>query len=103
MSAGDLADPGIFESICGIIADAGIEPPNLVVEVTESVLVDDTEQTMNSLVQFKDLGVELSLDDFGTAFSSLSYVRRFPFDHLKLDILFTAELPHSARSMILVE
>lgn len=46
---------------------------------------------------------ELALDDFGTAFSSLSYVRRFPFDHLNLDILFTSELPHSTRSMLLVE
>ena len=48
-------------------------------------------------------GVGLALDDFGTAFSSLSYVRRFPFNNLKLDISFTSELPHSTRSMLLVE
>ena len=58
---------------------------------------------MEFLDQLKDLGVGLALDDFGTAFSSLSYVRRFPFDRLKLDISFTSELPHSTRSMLLVE
>jgi EAL domain-containing protein (putative c-di-GMP-specific phosphodiesterase class I) len=47
--------------------------------------------------------VGLALDDFGTAFSSISYVRRFPFDHLKLDISFTPELPHSTHSTLLVE
>ena len=102
MSVTDLSDPGLFESISGIIKDAGIDPADLVVEITESVLLDDTEQTMGFLRQLKDLGVGLALDDFGTAFSSLSYVRRFPFDHLKLDISFTSELPHSGRSMQLV-
>jgi EAL domain-containing protein (putative c-di-GMP-specific phosphodiesterase class I) len=102
MSVTDLSDPGLFQSISGIISDAGIEPADLLLEVTESVLLDDTEQTVNFLGQLKNLGVGLALDDFGTAFSSLSYVRRFPFDHLKLDISFTSELPHSIRAMLLV-
>jgi EAL domain-containing protein (putative c-di-GMP-specific phosphodiesterase class I) len=103
MSVTDLSDPGLFESISGIIRRAGIEPIDLVIEVTESVLLDDTEQTMIFLGQLKDLGVGLALDDFGTAFSSLSYVRRFPFDDLKLDISFTSELPDSIRATLLVE
>jgi EAL domain-containing protein (putative c-di-GMP-specific phosphodiesterase class I) len=103
MSASDLADPGLFESILGIVNRTGIDPTDLVVEVTESVLLDDTEQTMEVLTGLKGLGVGLAIDDFGTAFSSLSYVRRFPFDHLKLDISFTAELPNSVRTMLLVE
>ena len=78
MSVTDLSDPGLFESISGIVRDAGIDPADLVVEITESVLLDDTEQTMDFLGRLKDLGVGLALDDFGTAFSSLSYVRRFP-------------------------
>jgi len=64
-----------------------------VVEVTESVLLDDSDTTMRFLSQLNAIGVKLALDDFGTAFSSISYVRRFPFDHLKLDLSFTAELP----------
>jgi EAL domain-containing protein (putative c-di-GMP-specific phosphodiesterase class I) len=103
LSVNDLSDPDLFESISGIITRAGIDPADLVVEITESVLLDDTEQTMDFFNRLKGLGVGLALDDFGTAFSSLSYVRRFPFDHLKLDISFTSELPHSIRSMLLVE
>jgi EAL domain-containing protein (putative c-di-GMP-specific phosphodiesterase class I) len=103
MSVTDLSDPGLFETISGIVREAGIDPVDLVIEITESVLLDDTEQTIHFLGQLKDLGVGLALDDFGTAFSSLSYVRRFPFDRLKLDTSFTSELPQSTRSMLLVE
>lgn len=103
MSVTDLSDPGLFESISGIVRHACIDPADLVLEVTESVLLEDTAQTMGFLARFKDMGVGLALDDFGTAFSSLSYVRRFPFDRLKLDISFISELPHSTRSMLLVE
>jgi EAL domain-containing protein (putative c-di-GMP-specific phosphodiesterase class I) len=103
MSVTDLSDPGLFETISGIVDEAGIDPADLVIEITESVLLDDAEHTIHFLGQLKDLGVGLALDDFGTAFSSLSYVRRFPFDRLKLDISFTSELPQSTRSMLLVE
>jgi EAL domain-containing protein (putative c-di-GMP-specific phosphodiesterase class I) len=103
MSVTDLSDPVLFETISGIVSDAEIDPVDLVIEITESVLLDDTEQTIHFLGQLKDLGVGLALDDFGTAFSSLSYVLRFPFDRLKLDISFTSELPQSTRSMLLVE
>jgi diguanylate cyclase len=58
---------------------------------------------MTFLAKLNEIGVRLALDDFGTAFSSVSYIRRFPFDHLKLDISFTAEITSSVRSRILVE
>lgn len=102
-SASDLSDRDLFDSISSMVTGAGIDPSDLVIEVTESVLLEETEQTMGFLHRLKEFGVGLALDDFGTAFSSLSYVRRFPFDHLKLDISFTSELPHSTRSMLLVE
>jgi EAL domain-containing protein (putative c-di-GMP-specific phosphodiesterase class I) len=103
LSASDLLDPTLFDAIFATVKDAGITPTDLVVEVTESVLLDDTEQSMEFLTRLRSLGVKLALDDFGTAFSSLSYVRRFPFDHLKLDLSFTSDLPDSTRSMLLVE
>jgi EAL domain-containing protein (putative c-di-GMP-specific phosphodiesterase class I) len=103
LSASDILDPGLFQSITDILSDSNVDPQHLVVEVTESVLLDDSSMTMQFLSQLNDVGVKLALDDFGTAFSSISYVRRFPFDHLKLDISFTAELPHSIRSLLLVE
>jgi EAL domain-containing protein (putative c-di-GMP-specific phosphodiesterase class I) len=103
LSASDILDPGLFRSISNILSESNVDPQHLVVEVTESVLLDDSDATLTFLSQLNNVGVKLALDDFGTAFSSISYVRRFPFDHLKLDISFTAELPNSIRSMLLVE
>jgi EAL domain-containing protein (putative c-di-GMP-specific phosphodiesterase class I) len=94
---------GIFDTLAQIIAVAGLDPGTLVIEVTESVLLDDSETTLGFLIKLHELGVGIALDDFGTAFSSLSYVRRFPFDHLKLDVSFIAEVLTSTRSLLLVE
>ncbi len=103
ISASDILDPALFQSIDDILVSAEVDPGTLVIEITESVLLDDTEATMNFLAKLNDIGVRLALDDFGTAFSSVSYIRRFPFDHLKLDISFTAEITSSVRSRLLVE
>lgn len=103
ISASDILDPGLFHSITEILASSHVHPSTLVVEITESVLLDDTEATMTFLSSLNEIGVRLALDDFGTAFSSVSYLRRFPFDHLKLDISFTAEVTSSVRSRVLVE
>ncbi len=103
MSVNDLSSPDLFDSIAGILAQVGIDPADFVVEITESMLLHDTKETADFLGRLKTLGVGMALDDFGTAFSSLSYIRRFPFDHLKLDMSFTSELPHSARGMVLVQ
>lgn len=103
VSASDLSNLDFLESFSATVIGAGIDSADLMVEITESVLLGVTERTIDFLTRLKGLGVGLALDDFGTAFSSLSYVRRIPFDHLKLDISFTAELPHSIRSMLLVE
>jgi EAL domain-containing protein (putative c-di-GMP-specific phosphodiesterase class I) len=103
VSASDLSNLEFLESFSATVTGAGIDPTDLMVEITESVLLGETERTMDFLTRLKGLGVGLALDDFGTAYSSLSYVRRLPFDHLKLDVSFTAELPHSIRSMLLVE
>jgi EAL domain-containing protein (putative c-di-GMP-specific phosphodiesterase class I) len=103
LSARDLSMSNLFSSIAGIVERTSVDPADLIFEVTESVLLDDSDETIEFLASLKRLGARLSLDDFGTAFSSLSYVRRFPFDQLKLDISFTSELPASPRSMLLVE
>jgi EAL domain-containing protein (putative c-di-GMP-specific phosphodiesterase class I) len=103
LSASDVANPGLFDLIEKSLVGAGVDPADLIIEITESVLLGDTAQTLDFLTRIKALGVGLALDDFGTAFSALSYVRRFPFDHVKLDVSFTADLPGSTRSMLLVE
>lgn len=103
LSACDIANPDLFESMSDAISKSGVRASDVVVEVTESVLLDDSQGTSEFLSRLKALGVSLALDDFGTAFSSISYLRRFPFDRLKLDMSFTSELPHSIRSMLLIE
>jgi EAL domain-containing protein (putative c-di-GMP-specific phosphodiesterase class I) len=103
LSARDLSVPHLFASISEIVERTSVDPVDLVFELTESVLLKDSTETFEFLAGLKKLGARLSLDDFGTAFSSLSYVRRFPFDQLKLDSSFISELPESPRSMLLVE
>jgi EAL domain-containing protein (putative c-di-GMP-specific phosphodiesterase class I) len=102
LSASDLSNPDLTDSIAEVITESGVDAQDIVIEITESVLLDDSERTINFLQQLKLLGVGLAIDDFGTAYSSISYVLRFPFDHLKLDMSFTAELPESQRSMALI-
>jgi EAL domain-containing protein (putative c-di-GMP-specific phosphodiesterase class I) len=103
VSASGLARTETARNIADALTEAELRADHLVLEITETVFLDDTDEVGASLARLKEIGVLLALDDFGTAFSSLSYLRRFPFDEIKLDTSFTAELPGSARSMLVVE
>jgi len=102
-SVSDLHEEGLFEMVSELITFAGIDPRSLIFEITETVLLMDSEPTIRLFTKLRELGVKMALDDFGTAFSSLSYLRRFLFDHLKLDISFIAEVLTSTRTLLLVE
>ena len=74
------------------LAESGIEPNRLELEITESLFIDDVEGTLASLHSLRALGVRVALDDFGTGYSSLSYLRSFPFDKIKIDRSFIVDL-----------
>ena len=88
----------LLNTIIGALAANQIDPRRLELEITESVLMSDTEFTLQRLRQLKDIGIRIALDDFGTGFSSLSYLRRFPFDKLKIDKSFVQDIEFSADS-----
>jgi EAL domain-containing protein (putative c-di-GMP-specific phosphodiesterase class I) len=71
-------------------------------EITEAVMLQDTETTLATLAQLKGLGLRISMDDFGTGYSSLSYLRKFPFDKIKIDQSFIRDLSTRPESMAII-
>ncbi|MGZ4561646.1 MAG: EAL domain-containing protein [Mycobacteriaceae bacterium] len=103
VSASGLTRPETAAEFADAIASTSVNPAQVTLEITETVLLEESDAVLDGLNRLRNLGVKLALDDFGTAFSSLSYLRRFPFDAIKLDVSFTADLPHTPRSTLLVE
>jgi diguanylate cyclase (GGDEF)-like protein len=87
-------DPALVSQIADILRRCGLAAAQLELEITERVLLRATEANLATLADLKRLGVRLSLDDFGTGHSSLGYLRRFPFDEIKLDRSFVGALRH---------
>jgi diguanylate cyclase (GGDEF)-like protein/PAS domain S-box-containing protein len=93
VSARQLCSPDLIGQVRDALAGSGLPPGALELELTESALIEDLDQSVQVLQGLKALGVRLSIDDFGTGYSSLSYLRRLPIDVLKLDRSFVAENP----------
>nr|WP_301003982.1 EAL domain-containing protein [Arsukibacterium sp.] len=85
-----------------ILKRTGVKPRAVIFEITESMLMGDTDAAINQLNQLKRLGVSLSIDDFGTGYSSLSYLKRFPVDELKIDRSFVKDIPQDRNDMDIV-
>ena len=92
LSASQFRDSGLVESIRRALDDAGLDARYLEVELTESAVMSDPEQSIAILEQLSAMGVLVSVDDFGTGYSSMSYLRRFPIDKLKIDRVFIDEI-----------
>src|SRR5690606_2797233 len=92
LSGRQLAQRDIAETVALALHDSGCDPGLLVIEITETVLLDDVEQAARTLDALHDIGVKLSMDDFGTGYSSLTYLRRFPIDIVKVDRSFVNQL-----------
>ncbi len=94
--------PNLFRIVEGVLAETGLSPHLLSLEVTESLVMQDVDRAIETLLLLKHLGVHLAIDDFGTGYSSLSYLRRFPIDLLKIDRSFIMEIPEIADDMAIV-
>ena len=103
LSPRQVTSPGIVEMVETVLAETGLDPALLTLEITEGVLVTESEATGQTLIDLKALGLRLVLDDFGTGYSSLAYLRRFPIDGLKIDRRFIAAMDTSTPDRTIVE
>ncbi len=92
----------IEQSVILALQESGIDPSQLELELTESILIGDTEQVLETVMRLKRMGVKLSIDDFGTGYSSLSYLKRFKVDKLKIDQSFIRNLASDAEDAVIV-
>jgi len=92
VSAVEFSDNGFVAGVRAVLSETGLESRYLELELTESVLMEDAESMAAVLQELKAMGVHLAVDDFGTRYSSLSYLRRFPFDALKIDQSFVNQI-----------
>jgi diguanylate cyclase (GGDEF)-like protein len=102
VSAAEFHRGGFLADIRAILADTGLDPHHLVLEVTESGLMQAAHSTMAILAALRELGIQIAVDDFGTGYSSLSYLHRFPVDILKIDQSFVQDLRTASDESILV-
>ena len=102
LSALQFASDNLLELVTRALSDAGLAPTRLELEITESLLMNNTEQVMGVLRALSALGVSIAMDDFGTGYSSLAYLWRFPFDKVKIDRAFTHNLGHDAKVGVIV-
>ena len=95
--------PGFLDSVKQVLARSGLPPALLELELTEGVLMDSAEHTIQALQALRQLGVHIALDDFGTGFSSLSYLKRLPINKLKVDRSFVGDVAVDSRDAAIVE
>jgi EAL domain-containing protein (putative c-di-GMP-specific phosphodiesterase class I) len=102
VSARQLETDAFLDDVRQALADSGLHPGSLVIEITETTLMRDLETTVRRLQALKELGVLIAIDDFGTGYSSLAYLRKFPVDALKIDRSFVAAMADSPASAALI-
>ncbi|MDR2839419.1 MAG: EAL domain-containing protein [Azonexus sp.] len=94
VSARQLRQRHFCEMVAGVLADSGLPPELLEIEITESSIMENPQETIGVLTRLCSMGVTLAIDDFGTGYSSLAYLKLFPLDHLKIDRSFVADIEH---------
>jgi len=103
LSPVQLLHDGIVATLRDVVAETGIDPRRLELEITETALLNQSERVLATLYELRSVGVRTVLDDFGTGYSSLSYLRSFPFDAIKIDQSFVREIGNSPDCLAIVE
>ncbi len=98
LSIRQLDDPSFIQFLNEVLSETGIEGDWLELEITESMLVNDRESVIQTLLTIKKLGIKVTIDDFGTGYSSLSYIHNFPIDFLKIDQSFIRDIQLDSRA-----
>lgn len=103
LSAIQVGHRDLVSSVISVLAETGLDPRRLELEITETVMLDDSESNLATLHRFKELGIRIALDDFGTGYSSLNYLRSFPFDKVKIDRSFARDLDRSPQCNVIMQ
>lgn len=103
LSPRQFSEESLLDDIKSALAESGLEASDLELEITESMVMDDSEQAVNTLRRLKDLGIRVAIDDFGTGYSSLAYLKRFPIDSVKVDRSFVEDIPQDVDSMAIAQ
>lgn len=102
LSPVQLTKSGLVEAVTEALEAAKLDPKRLELEIIESTLLENTEPVLGTLWDLKKLGIEIVMDDFGTGYSSLGYLRKFPFDKIKVDRSFVTDMGSSTESIAIV-
>jgi EAL domain-containing protein (putative c-di-GMP-specific phosphodiesterase class I) len=103
LSARQFQEPSLVKLVEATLGESGLDPGRLELEVTESALMSDAEEVRHRLEHLRAIGVHLTVDDFGSGYSSLGYLKRFRFHRLKIDRTFVRDLPDDADSAAIVD
>jgi EAL domain-containing protein (putative c-di-GMP-specific phosphodiesterase class I) len=102
VSAVELRHSGFLNEVSKVLLQSGLNPQYLELEVTETVAIHGDSEGIRDLISLKDMGVRLSIDDFGTGFSSLSYLKRLPIDTIKIDKSFIRDIKTDANDAAII-
>jgi diguanylate cyclase (GGDEF)-like protein len=103
LSPVQMRSPALVDLVAKILAETGMAAQRLVLEVTEGILIDNPDETLTKIEALRELGVATALDDFGSGYSSLNYLQKFPFDRLKIDRAFVASLGTTAHTGAIIQ
>jgi diguanylate cyclase (GGDEF)-like protein/PAS domain S-box-containing protein len=103
VSARQFYQPDFVEQVCAVIKKTAIDPRKLKLELTESLVLDNVDETINKMLMLKESGVRFSMDDFGTGYSSLAYLSRLPLDQVKIDQSFVRNIDVKSTDAVIVQ